>query len=540
MGAQGLLLASALLFLMSALVGVWVAGNQQVAWERFALFAVVTALLPRIAHAITKMDIQVRLKWLGLAGMASAFGAAWVALVFIFLPEMLISDLAAGVIIVLLPLAGVSVLWARQCPQTPFMRPALVAMLISGFGLALTMERSAWLALCTGTFVATFCHLYVSSASNSPWRHLVNTVTLSGVFLLLGAILLLITAPNSRSFIVDMAGISPYSRLYIWPDALHLIEDYRFTGSGLGQTGIVLSTYVYLFHVPFLFQVHNLFMQIAIEQGLLGLIAFAGIVAGASWKIFIAYRSDRRAVHWFCTATLAALLALLIHGLVDATLYISSLAPLLFLPIGAAIVLPYPKASHTPRASQATGYYRTTLAFASLLLVIVLLAIALLPGSRAAYYANLGAASQNRLELGIYAWPLWHIQDELRRSNTLDFSEPLAHYEHALQLDPTNTTAHRRLGQLALSRGEYAVARRHLEAAYHLAPQQRITRQLLGELYAIEGDLQHAVELWQAGYTDPHKLELREWWYTHLGAEQEANRLSEALTIFKQNLRRRS
>jgi hypothetical protein len=103
MGAQGLLLASALLFLMSALVGVWVAGNQQVAWERFALFAVVTALLPLIAHAITKMDIQVRLKWLGLAGMASAFGAAWVALVFIFLPEMLISDLAAGVIIVLLP-----------------------------------------------------------------------------------------------------------------------------------------------------------------------------------------------------------------------------------------------------------------------------------------------------------------------------------------------------------------------------------------------------------------------------------------------------
>jgi hypothetical protein len=76
--------------------------------------------------------------------------------------------------------------------------------------------------------------------------------------------------------------------------------------------------------------------------------------------------------------------------------------------------------------------------------------------------------------------------------------------------------------------------------AYAIAPEQRVTRQLLGELYAVTGDVTHAVEVWQSGDTDPHKLELRQWWYTHLGEDQQAYWLTEALILYKHMMKLKS
>ncbi len=140
----------------------------------------------------------------------------------------------------------------------------------------------------------------------------------------------------------------------------------------------------------------------------------------------------------------------------------------------------------------------------------------------AMWHANLAALDQARAELTVYRWPDYPIQDALRRQlpgapPPVDLGPAVARYRAALALDPGNVTANRRLGQIELSLGDYAAARRHLEAAYAAAPWQRPTRQLLGEAYTVTGDPALAAPLWASVDMSQGQLALRKWWYEAVG-----------------------
>lgn len=125
------------------------------------------------------------------------------------------------------------------------------------------------------------------------------------------------------------------SRVTLWREGLGLIGDYRFTGAGLGNTMMLLSSYVFILHVGFLGHVHNLFLEMALEQGLPGLIAYLCLAMTGVASLVRAYR--RRTIRSGLLGVAAAsMTALYVHGLVDAGLYVSKLAPLVFLPIGVA------------------------------------------------------------------------------------------------------------------------------------------------------------------------------------------------------------
>jgi predicted Zn-dependent protease len=141
----------------------------------------------------------------------------------------------------------------------------------------------------------------------------------------------------------------------------------------------------------------------------------------------------------------------------------------------------------------------------------------------------LGAVAQTRAELSVYSWPEWPIQDEVRRTGAVSLTETINHYQAALALDPSNSTAHRRLGQIELSLGDYAVAQHHLEVAFAQSPHQRVTRQLLGEAYAVTGHVGQAAMTWQDVNIPANRLQLRGWWYRHIGAKQEAMWIAEAI-----------
>jgi predicted Zn-dependent protease len=160
--------------------------------------------------------------------------------------------------------------------------------------------------------------------------------------------------------------------------------------------------------------------------------------------------------------------------------------------------------------------------------MIVLLGLSLRPAARAVFQTNLGALAQTRAELSVYRWPEWPIQDAVRRTPEVDLGPALTRYRAALALDPTNVTANRRLGQIELSRGEYEAAQRHLEAAYAAAPEQRATRQMLGEIYAIAGRRAEAAFLWQGLDLGQDQLPIRAWWYRSIGEDEKAERIEEA------------
>jgi len=131
--------------------------------------------------------------------------------------------------------------------------------------------------------------------------------------------------------------------------------------------------------------------------------------------------------------------------------------------------------------------------------------------------------------LSVYRWPQWPVQDAVRRSPDVNLAPAIAHYRAALALDPANVTANRRLGQIELSLGQYQAARRHLEAAYAAAPSQRATRQLLGESYALAGEIERAAALWQTIDVSQGQLRLRQRWYDHIGELQQGARLARAV-----------
>jgi tetratricopeptide (TPR) repeat protein len=279
---------------------------------------------------------------------------------------------------------------------------------------------------------------------------------------------------------------------------------------------MAFSSYVLMLHVRFITHAHQLFLQVAVEQGLIAFLAFAGMVIVSLWALLRSPAASRSGP-FPAVAALAALVALAVHGMTDAGIYVSRIAPVIFLPFGFAVA-----AWGTPVARRpGRGPTRPGLWLAIGLACVVLL-LMVLPSARAAWQANLGAVAQTRAELSVYDWPEWPIQDAVRRANPAILEPALRRYDAALELDPQNVTANRRLGQIELSLGRYAEAERHIAAAYTAAPGDRAGRQLLGEIKAISGATEEAAALWHSVNLAQRQPDSRQWWYNDIGEPEKA------------------
>jgi hypothetical protein len=373
---------------------------------------------------------------------------------------------------------------------------------LSFLGLLMSASRGAWLALGAVGGLWLLWRVRGHRWSRRTW--LVLAVFAISA-LALGAVLVWTWGPV----------LSPGGRVALLHGSVDLLMDTPFTGIGLGKGlfQMAYSSYVLLIHVGHTNHSHVLPLDIWLEQGLLGL-------AACVWLLVSAVRARYVSPVWRA-AGLASLGVLLLHGLVDDPFYASRGVVLLFV---ALAVL----AREDLRVPRRPAPAFKPIASAAALFATLLLLLLLLPPARAAFQANLGALAQTRAELSVYHWPEWPIQDALRRSPTVELGPAIARYRAALALNPENATANRRLGQIELSRGEYETARAHLEAAYVVAPEQRATRQMLGEARAITGDLREASSLWEGLDLSAGQVPARVWWYEHLGEEANARRVQQA------------
>jgi predicted Zn-dependent protease len=118
----------------------------------------------------------------------------------------------------------------------------------------------------------------------------------------------------------------------------------------------------------------------------------------------------------------------------------------------------------------------------------------------------------------------------------VDLSPAKAHYQAALQLDPDNAAANRRLGQIELAESQYDSACQHLAHAVAVAPTQRATRQMMGECYAMQGHMSQATALWQTIDNQENQFQTRIWWYdAYLGDRARAMALSQVLQALGQH-----
>ena len=286
--------------------------------------------------------------------------------------------------------------------------------------------------------------------------------------------------------------------------------------------------------MPYLYHVHNLFLQVAVEQGIPGLVAFFGLIGASIWALFVPLRSTLRWMRFAAAAILASMIGLLTSGLFDSEIYGSQLVFVLFIPVCFAWVL-YRLAT----ASDDEDIYQYSVSWnvglwASLPLLFTV-ALWVVPGGRANLHANIGAILQTRTELRAYHWPEVGVQDQVRRIVKDSLRPAISQYARALQIDPGNATANRRLGQIAMSQGAYESAGQWLLAAYERQPDSRATRYLLGEFYAVEGVSGQAIVLWRAADSDSDYFNSRLWWYESIGDASVYERIQATVELYEQS-----
>jgi putative inorganic carbon (HCO3(-)) transporter len=133
-------------------------------------------------------------------------------------------------------------------------------------------------------------------------------------------------------------------RLEIWARTLDMLRDSPLTGVGIGAFGAVLDALYPLFKSTpgSILHAHNLFLQIAVDLGLPGLIVWLAILMTTTWTCWKSYRQSHTGSigAGLSVGLLTAQVALAAHGLFDAVTWgLVRTAPLVWALWGLAIAL---------------------------------------------------------------------------------------------------------------------------------------------------------------------------------------------------------
>lgn len=392
-------------------------------------------------------------------------------------------------------------LLAFTLPFAALVHPKKVAAIGLGVilcGLVLTGSRGAWLASAGAGILGGWGWIVGQlpiSNGKRRWAWLAGVV--SGT---VGVIVLLLALPTS-----GWQSLLTTERLALYRQSRILLEDYFLWGGGLGNFMMLHASYGLLTHVGYAVHAHHLFLDLGIEQGIMGMLSFfiMGVITAAFlWRV-----AKEGRLQPLVGAAALAWTTVWGHGLVDDVFYGSRAVLLLFVPL-AFITRNMPALSPNKKVVQSW-----------LLAATILFALA---PKRAisVVWANLGAVEQSRIELSNYVWPDDPIQDAVRRQ--VDLGLAIGRYEQALDWNGENFTANRRLGQIALSQGDYAQALAYLQVAYRVRPTDGTTQQLLGEAYLLNGQLEAGQAMLQRVNNQQGQLQIRAFWYELVGEAESA------------------
>ena len=260
----------------------------------------------------------------GLAGM-SVFSVTWTTTKMQFIPaniyqrfELLVADtvhpnVMGGNLALIAPIGAALLLYGwKTLKRWQNLSVAAVMLLISGM-LILTQSR--------GALIAFGAALILLVLLRWPW----GWVALLLTALTLGIAIYQIGADTALDFIasgVSVAGLE--DREEIWSRAIYMIQDFPFTGIGMGSFMEVADLlYPFFLAAPgSIVHAHNLILQIAVDLGIPGLIAWLSVylsVCFASWQLYRLgmRRTDRRAAA-LGAGFLGSQAVLLTHGMMDA------------------------------------------------------------------------------------------------------------------------------------------------------------------------------------------------------------------------------
>lgn len=215
----------------------------------------------------------------------------------------------------------------------------LLLAVLSGFVvviallLALTQSRSGWIGGVGGLLALTTLG---GLSSPQRWKRVGGAAVPIGVVVGLGGAVLWLDPRALGETILSEAGaagaeelvgsVSLAGRAEIWTRALYAIQDFPFTGCGLGAFRRVVHVLYPLFRIPpnsDIGHAHNIFLQTGVDLGLPGLIAYLALLMVAMavcWRLARLPAEDQEGslVRPVALGLAAGLAGLHAYGLTDA------------------------------------------------------------------------------------------------------------------------------------------------------------------------------------------------------------------------------
>ena len=423
---------------------------------------------------------------------------------------------AAGVMALSFPFTFVSFIHAWQ--KKAALRVVLLAVLggISLSGFLLTTSRGAALAVFFGGLI------WFLFAITKRLRNKISERWLMG-FRLLGIPLVLIAAGWSFMFLAGPVSFSSEntvltnsgSRLELYQNSIRLAEDFPFTGVGLSTFPGAYSTYIRSIPNFFYQTAHNLYLNVAVEQGIFGFLALAAIYLIALWSIL---RDQGGGDPLLVGAALSSLVIVMLHNLVDNVIGDSYLAMLLFIVPGFAFAVVHSsqvskkltddelKKPPSPGKPRKKANARI-IAFASIIVAIVFVIFFNRP-LLSTWYANLGAVQMAKIELVGFPTNTWDTGQHVA-----ELAPAEDNFLKSIEYNPTNRTANHRLGLIAMMRQDYPTAVSYLEKAYQADPDHRGIMKNLGYAYAWTGQFEKALPLLVNISEAKKELSTYQWWW---------------------------
>jgi len=222
-------------------------------------------------------------------------------------------NIAGGVLAMLLPITLSFFLFSSKRILKPILGMSVAVM---AFTLLLTQSRGAWIGLAIS--------LLVMAVWRNRWLLLGIPVSAAIVFITVQHFGI---QPVADFMLITESSPSAASRFEIWQRAIYMIQDFPYTGIGLGtfsRVGPLMYPYFLAGPDADIPHAHNIFLQAGVDFGIPGLVAFIGTLAAFAFTAWEALRLSRGsdfeplALGLFC-----GFIVYLIHGLLDSITAVS-------------------------------------------------------------------------------------------------------------------------------------------------------------------------------------------------------------------------
>lgn len=445
-------------------------------------------------------------------------------------------NVIAGHIALLLPYMAAVWLYARRDKKKQLVVVTAVCLVISLGGLLATRSVGAWLALITGLSVWVLWPVSGRLAAGQPATgpSLSHHAIYSGLVVVL--VLVAFVALWLAITLNLPGGQTIAERLALAGGTWQLTQDYAWLGSGLASFPALYAEYMRV--LPnFYLNYSDFYLDVLLELGPVGTICLVAIWAGSLWLVVGALRrslsrpsphhnTKHGDVYWLRWATLSSFVVILVHGLVDDSLFGGLGTPLLFFTPAMAVLI----SRHKGKENLLFFSKRMAWVTAVLLLLLAGILVGFRQRITATWYAYQGA---HAMDLALFAdWPSnqWRIGDDA----TL-LAPARLYLDRALQLDAHNRTAHQRLGMIALWEMDMDTAVFHLQQAYTLDPTHRGVIKSLGYAYVWQGQPEKGYPLLAQIPEAAQEMEIYVSFWYQLDQPGLAEKAAAAATFLKNN-----